>query len=200
MSSRLADYARKAVKVKPEWTRPTTDDFAKGCLVISFDQSLSTTGVVVLQVTDVIEILDRTTLRTKPSIHHTIPETLFLQQLALSNQAKNFTAAMVRYPDAIVLERPAIQGFRTESSLLAAAALYGPYGAKTPPVALVSIQHSRAVLCGPQGRDDKRLGHEGLAHLIPDSSTRSWNGHQRDAALNGLAYLWDLKAKEAVNV
>jgi len=200
----LEDYADKvSAKAKPEWRQPGHGDFLEDFRILSFDQSLSQTGWVFLKVWGghrfCVEVFSLGTIRTSSDLNS--HEGYFDQddQLRQGLEAMHDELDIHRYgfPDAIVMERPSVFGNRTESSLLAANTVR-VYARKwwTEPV-LVSIQHSRTVLAGRKARDDKKAGHEALGqHYIPGSITRKWNEHMRDAAINALAHLRDLKIKE----
>lgn len=198
LMSALEEYAEALAKRggSKEWRPPTVKDFATGKLVLSFDQSLAATGWVILSVDgSCIEVVARGTIRTVSPLKG--PQQSFhrMRQLKAS-LAEEFPAHSVTRYDDVVVEMPAIFGHRVDSPLMAAGILDGYWHAIGTPITLVSIQHSRTVLCGTMARNKKDLGHKGLAVIIPDSVNRTWNGHQRDAALNGLGHLWDLKQME----
>lgn len=198
LMSALEEYAEKLAKRggSKEWRVPVPADFAVGKLVLSFDQSLANTGWVILSVDGyLIEVVARGTIRTVSPLKG--PSQSFHKMRLLKAQvAEEFPAHSTTTYDDVVVEMPAVFGQRTESSLMAASVLDGYWNAIGSPITLVSIQHSRTVLCGTMARNKKDLGHKGLAKIIPDSAKRTWNEHQRDAALNGLAHLWDLKQME----
>lgn len=200
----LEDYADKvAGKAPPEWRRPTMEDFRTDFKVLSFDQSLNTTGWVYLEVTWndegrlIVHVRAKGTIRTKSELKS--HEEYFDRQdqlLDVLNEEMHeaIDHPVEAFPDAVLLERPSIFGKRKESSLLAASTIrrYCYTWWKMP--MLMSIQHARTVLAGSGTRDDKKAGHEALAEYLPESVTRKWNEHERDGAINALAHLHDLKA------
>lgn len=182
-----AYQARVRDRAKPVLQLPASlEDFRHDHLVWSLDQSLSRTGWVMVQVdSSGVRVLDRGTLRISTEL--TSHEGTFDKAAKLEAQLAVLSAVCIA--DAVLLERPAVHGQRTESSLLAAyVVLQVDRGAR-----MVSIQHARRILGGPQARDDKKLGHQALARYIPESASRKWNEHQRDAAINALGYLYDSK-------
>lgn len=187
----LEEYkAKQKPKAKQEWRRPELEDFAPFWQVLSFDQSLTNTGYVQLWIRNgFVEVRAKGTLRTATELNSF--DGSFAQAEQLEDHMKVFNPP--RWPDATVVERPSVGGFRTDSSLLAAYVVTKHCNLWWHPHTWASIQHSRVVLAGPGKGNDKKAGHEALEHYIPDSITRKWNEHTRDAAVNALAYLYDRK-------
>lgn len=191
----LEEYAENLAKkggVK-NWRPPVLGEFAHGKTILSFDQSLSNTGWVRIGVTDSgVTVFDQGTIRTVSQLKGAAQSFHRMRQLRV--------ALMRQFPtdlyDGIVVEMPALFGHRVDSSLMAASVLDNHWFSLGSPIELISIQHSRTVLCGTAAKNRKDLGHKGLINFIPASADRPWNEHQRDAALNGLAHLWDLRQME----
>lgn len=184
----LEEYAAKIQgKQKPAWTAPVWEDFKTGWIVASFDQTFSTTGVVLLMAgKEETWVFQHTTW--KPFSELNGFEMAYEKTAALERLFETYKN-QCRW-DQIVYEMPVVAGHRKESSFLA-----GYVFAKAGGTA-VSIQHSRAVLAGPGTANDKKAGHKALLNYIPSSGDRTWNEHQRDAAINALAYLHDLRRQE----
>lgn len=199
----LEDYADKvAGKAKPEWRRPELSDFQMGHKVLSFDQSLTKTGWVYLEVAYdeegrlVVRLIVKGTIRTKTDVesHEGSFEKADQLRQAMNDLHEELDVPVEAFPDAILVERPSVRGKRIESSLLAGYVIRGYCWQWFMKAKLASIQHSRTVLAGIEARDDKKAGHEALKLFIPESGTRKWNEDMRDAAINALAHLHDLKA------
>lgn len=186
--SALEQYAAKIQeKQKPEWSPPTWDDFKPSLVVASFDQTFTTTGYVLMMVgNEEVHIFERDTWKPWSDA------TGFQMAYEKTDRLEKLLIAFIlkHAPERMVYEMPVVMGKRTDSSFLA-----GYVFAKQRGVP-ISIQHSRTVLAGPQARDDKKLGHRALVDYIPASGTRQWNEHQRDAAINALGYLHDLRRQE----
>lgn len=186
--SALETYAAKIQgKQAPEWVPPTWDDFKRGLVVASFDQTFTTTGYVCIMIDNSGPVLlDRGTW--KPWSDASGFEMAYEKTALLENLLMKYLYEQPR--DRIVYEMPVVAGHRKESSFLA-----GYVFAREGGVA-ISIQHSRAVLAGPGTRNDKKAGHRALINYIPSSASRQWNEHQRDAALNALGHLYDVRKQD----
>lgn len=190
--SALTRYQKKITQtVRPDWAPPDTASFAQECMVLSFDQTLRRTGFVLLEASQgQVHVHQRGTARLASELKG-FEETLDLaDSLWIWLECEYF--GDVTGAD-IVYEMPAVAGHRTESSLLAAYVVrdwaqrrYRTKGRMIP------VQQSRTILGGSAARNDKKLGHQALARYIPQSASRTWNEHQRDAAVNGLAYLYTI--------
>lgn len=182
---------RVSQKMRPAWRPPLFSEFAQDVEVLSFDQTLNRTGYVCLAVRDArVDILLRGTLRPKPG-----ELTSFAQTFDLADQLDGMLSMLdfrESWRGKVVIEMPPTGGKRIESSLLAAYVLHHHYSRSSQSVSMISIQKARTILGGSLARDDKKGGHEALAEYVPESTSRKWNEHQRDAAINGLGYLYTI--------
>lgn len=193
--SALEEYAvkiRTGRTGKKAWKPPEFEDLVHGWEVLSIDQSLRSSGWVYFRAWPTwIEIIDMGTIRPVSDEDEGFSQTYGLAHALRDELIKTFRRVL---PDDIVFEMPTVQGNRTESSLLGGYVVRDwAFREKDIWPYMISIQHSRTVLAGPGTGNDKKAGHEALARYIPESTTRKWNEHTRDAALNGLAYLHDLR-------
>jgi hypothetical protein len=192
----LDDYKGKVGKnAKAEWRPLNSGDFPFNLPVLAFDQTLSQTGWVYLGVDEAgIQALARGTLRTTTTATGFLGTMDKAKQLDAALWAAEFDGEGRGVPWSLVVEMPAVGGRRTESSLMAAREIHrfcSVYFFMEP--VFVSIQAARRTLGGPQARNDKKLGHEALGRLMPETLARDWNEHTRDAAILALGHLHDLK-------
>lgn len=203
----LDRYKEKTTTMKAAWTPPMMADFAQDLSVLSFDQSLSKTGWLYLRVLDDrVDVMARSTIRTATELKgwqgnfdqaHQIKHAMRDEVDALLMRFA--PDQMPRWPDAVVLELPNVHGHRTDSSMLAAYEVDGYATMWWRPTIFISIQQSRTILGGSNIRNDKKGGHKALERYIPGSIQRTWNEHQRDAAINALGHLYNLKQKDDAN-
>lgn len=200
----LNDYKNK--KMKGPWSAPALASFAQNTAVLSFDQSLGATGWVYLLVRDgKVDLLGRDTLRTKDPEGVTGWRASFARARAVRHampKVDDFLsvwadAMQPRWPEAVVLEQPPVSGYRTESSMMAAYEIDAYAQEWWRPTVFMSIQRARTILGGSDARNDKKAGHKALVRYIPESETRQWNEHQRDAAINALGHLYELNQEES---
>lgn len=191
----LDRYQAKQTAKNVVWKPPRLASFQADLTALSFDQSLASTGWVYLVVCEgKVVVLDRGTIRTDTELTGWRGNFERAHQIATRIASVHERVAETgRAVGVTVMELPAVHGHRTDSSALAAYEV-DRYASEhlTPPL-FMSIQASRATLGGTAARNKKKLGHAALATYIPESATRQWNEHQRDAATNGLAYLHKLK-------
>lgn len=186
-------YKAKKTAYKSVWTPPTMESFRQRFTVLSFDQSLSKTGWIRLLVAGgMVVIDDRGTIKTSSDASGWHGNFAQARQVRLGVSAIHDRITSRGFPDAIVLEMPSVGGHRTDSSMLAAYEIDDYCNMYLSRPKLVSIQRSRSLLGGPNARNNKKAGHKALERYIPGSIQRSWNEHQRDAALNGLAHLYEI--------
>lgn len=199
----LKKYATKVKKAEDPkvWKLPTTEDFRQDYKILSFDQTLNATGWVHLGFeAGELKVYARGTIKTDVKTKGPLGNILKAQDLWDRLLGMDRTEVGGLWPDEIVMELPAVGGFRTESSMMAAREVYR-YTVQwfTMRVSFISIQRTRAMLGGPKARNVKKLGHQALETWIPESATRTWNEHQRDAAINALGRLIELRRKEAMS-
>lgn len=86
-----------------------------------------------------------------------------------------------------IFETPPVQGYRIESSLMAAAAICLVYPNAIP----ISNQHAKSVIVANHMATKAQVG-AAVNNLVTDH-LGPWNEHTRDAVMLGLAYLYDQK-------
>lgn len=188
--------SRKEPKRKPEWSPPQLIDLAAEISILALDQSLGATGWAELTVRrgddgngspkPFVDINAHGTVKTSsPHVGHL--GTLH-QMRMLTTELKN-RLLMTSFPwTVLVCEQPPVSGHRKESSLLAAAAVEL---AASGTQVMVQAQHAKHVFTGDHNAT-KAMVRDAMATYAPETLTRKWNEHTRDALLLGLTYLRDL--------
>lgn len=209
MTNALERYQAKKTAMKAAWTPPMMADFKQDFWVMSFDQSLATTGWIYLRVVaDRVDIAARGTLRTKEPEGLTGWRANFARARQIKHEMNGIQRTLtildlddkaLRWPEAVVLELPNVHGHRTDSSMLAAHEIDQYCEKWWRPTDFISIQQSRTILGGSNIRNSKKDGHKALERYVPESIQRTWNEHQRDAAINALGHLYNLKQQEAAD-
>jgi hypothetical protein len=179
--------------VKPPFEPPRMADLAERTQVLAFDPSLSNTGWVALcRVSHEIRIEGRGTLRPETGRDGYMGTWEKFRQLADELRSDmQLSSVLIWSARSIVWEAPPVgPASRPESSLLAGAALWQFYSPRREREELVvmSAQHASSVIIG-NPRHDKGEIKAAVARYVPESEGRSWNEHQRDALLLGLAQL-----------
>lgn len=173
-----------------QWEPPGIREFLWKVVVLAFDQSLSNCGWIAFSIHNgKIVVYNKGTLRPRTG------ERGFMGTWGKASQLRQDLAMIISwYPgaDHIVYENPAVHGHRLESSLLAGQILYELSLDKGQNI---DAQHACKVLCGrPLRSDDRKQAiRAAVARYVPDSATRHWNEHQRDALALGLTHLYDLR-------
>lgn len=180
---------------KPPWLPPTLKDFAHGVRVAAFDQSINNTGVVCLTVTSGgIRIEERWV--TRPDVDPDLRSMDATLQRSVSMDHKlgeDIDSLLEEGPMVIVVERTPLEGWRTESSLLASHVIHRHADRTGTPLRVVANNHAKAVMLAPNRRADKIM--------TKDITERHnlggrWNEHTRDALMVGLTFLYDLKREQ----
>jgi Holliday junction resolvasome RuvABC endonuclease subunit len=199
ISNRLEAFAAGKVeknkpKPAPEWIPPTIEDFAWGIRIQAFDQTLTNTGYVQVEVGEWdppingpgVRIWDTQTIRPKPDPFLRSFAEKFDRQYQLAAELTK----IIECTDPVVFEMPAVHGFETESSLLAGSAIYDvamENQGKRP--TMVSKNHVGSVLCNDPKAKKPEIK-KALMRYLPEVAG---NEHTRDALAIGLTYLYDLK-------
>jgi hypothetical protein len=186
---------------RTDWRPPEFTQMRERTVILSFDQTLSHTGWVTIVVRNGrISVMAKGTISTTAGDAGSGFPAMFERANQLDDRLRELDLDAIggSPPDEVVHEMPAVGGYNTESSLLAAREIIRyardiPGVWNRPKITMISIQHSRFVLAGSDARNDKKAGHRALAEFIPGSAERTWNEHTRDAAINALARLCDLK-------
>jgi len=161
-------------------------------IIVSFDQTLRATGVVVAQVSDhgKVWVLHHETIKTADPGVKSFEET-YARTDHLKSQVLELLATNDDIVKAVIEQPPMGGGFRTESSTFAAYAVSRVCLAKRLPYTYMQARHARAVLVGGGKVDTKGPAHARLAELVPETSSRKWNENTRDALINLLAHVID---------
>jgi hypothetical protein len=211
MTSALEDLREKISEHKGKrgrrraFTEPTLDDFAYGA-VLSFDQTLTKTGWSLVanepgnSVTEPgLYIHAGGRLEAKaPAGLKGFEETF--AKAAIMGEAIEEVVKAWQGVEAIVHEMPAVMGYRTESSLMAAREVRranDQHPIWPCPIVMISRQQAYANLVGAPSID-KVHGTSRVNLLIPRErrNTTRWNQDVHDSVLLGLQYLWAKKRSE----
>jgi Holliday junction resolvasome RuvABC endonuclease subunit len=191
--------------IRAAWQPPRFEDFPQGAEVIAFDPSLASTGWAWLRVAqDQIMVLGKGTIRSVTSktgyegtyerahcIASALPGILMTIPFSIDDQPSRVYIAW---------EAPAVGGgHRTESSLIVGylvweAARQRPWGIVNHGGAVpVQANHVSKVLTDNPKHDKKEIA-AAVARYIPESASRDFNEHIRDAVAVGLTRLLDIAA------
>jgi len=185
----------KTAKVPKTWRPPTAADFVPDTQILCFDQSLSNSGWALLNTDDgVISVQDSGTIR--PPVLETRSrgfELTLTKAVYLAREIQVVLSRLYGQYEQVVIELPSIFGYRTESSLVAAATICIELdrGGEEPPV-LVSRNSAGAVLCGDR-HASKSVSSNLVATLVEErkpSGRGQWTEHVRDAVFVGLRHLY----------
>lgn len=187
---------RRKVFVSPE-----PEDFKHG-KVLCFDQTLSKTGWSLLHRDETGLSIPFTGLLLAPEPDHRGFEQTLRKSISMKHQMEEVVGTMGLDVDAIVHEMPAVVGYRTESSLCAAQALWsvcddfnrnGSF-VKAGPLVMISKQRAYRLLVGSKDTSSKTKVTETVNRLIDPErrkNVRRWNQDVHDATLLGLTHLYD---------
>ena len=177
----------------PPWQRPLVGTFRHRMPVQFFDATLSHCGWVIAERVDrEIRVYDHGTIHIDTDLTGYLA-TLEKARL-LRGEIRDLLATYPRMARAV--EAPAVKGNRLESSLIAGLIIWleevEPTGCGC---AFISATHVSAVLCGNSrlpSRERKKAVKAACAHYYPESATRKWDEHQRDALAGALTHLYDM--------
>lgn len=185
---------------KKVFVPPELGDFRTGT-VLSFDQTLTKTGWSLVRVTaGGISVLFADLIKN-PMPDHTSFEQTLRRSVVMRHRMEEVVGMHGLAVDAIVHEMPSVQGYRTESSLCGAQALWSVVDdfnrqgmfTQAGPLAMISKQRAYAHLVGVYP-PEKRHVTEAVNRLIPAERRRMvhrWNQDIHDSVLNALEYLYD---------
>ena len=169
--------------------------FADG-RVLAFDQTLGNTGISLIEVLEGKPAVCDTWHIKRPADGLTGFQATFSRAEYLRHRLGEILTWSIDLEslDFVVYEMPAVMGYRTESSLLAAYVLQTlatDLMIETPMV-MVSNQHAKKVVLG-----NARIGKKEVRPLIENlieipKLNHPWNEHVADATMLGLAHLHDL--------
>jgi hypothetical protein len=183
----------KTSRVPKTYHPPVPEDFAPGVQILCFDQSLSNSGWALVNTDDgKITIPDSGTIRP-PRFSDGIKgfASTLTKSVVLAREIQVVLSRLYGRYEAVVIELPSIFGYRTESSLVAAATIcieLDRSGEEQP--ILVSRNSAGAVLCADRNAP-KTVSSALVNELVVDRPTGlgQWTEHVRDAVFVGLRHL-----------
>lgn len=193
---RIREEAQRArtIRVPSSYRPPTPADFAPDTQILCFDQSLSSSGWALLNTDEgVVSVVDSGTIKP-PSLGRIKGfESTLVKSILLARELRTLVNALYGRFEETVVEMPSVTGYRTESSLVAAATICATLdeaGESQP--SLVSRNSAGAVLCGNR-YVSKEVSSKFVNELVGDrhpTGTGQWTEHVRDAVLVGLRHLY----------
>lgn len=197
LRSRLSGGKPKGAPFEP----PHLWEFRLSRCVLAFDPTLSNCGWVIIEVCPAmalagsggITVRDRGTIRPSTSLNGFAATWEKARQLNEQLSVVILRCSAKYGCQDIACETPWVGGggHRTESALIASTLVYLYSGEYFRPV---SSQHAYKVLCGGRRPATARAKKDialSVERYIPESSGRTWNEHQRDAAALALTFLYD---------
>lgn len=158
--------------------------------ILALDQTLTNTGWVVLEGGNgAIEVLMKGTIKcsselTSHEASYDKAEQLMYHLAVLTDKIAPLTTENF----VVVFERPAVRGFRTESSLMAGREVVRMAEAMNWHWEMVSNLSMKKFL-GIKIKGAKKSDVKDKLMIHTDVSSREWNEHTRDACGLGLTYL-----------
>lgn len=199
MERRIDEWVRRTKprsKPRPEWTPPSIEDFAWEMTVQAFDQTLTNIGYVQFMIIKgEVRVADHRTIRPKPSKGLDSFTYGYEQASLLGDEVDD----LLLCSSEVVFEMPAVTGYRIDSSKMAGQAIYDRVHASRfhYKAVMVSKNHAATILTGNKDAGKPEMA-EAVARYAPETVSRKWNEHQRDALALGLAHLYDVKKRELV--
>jgi hypothetical protein len=186
------DNGRKT-KTRRPFLPPEPKDFAPDLQILCFDQTLSNCGWALLNTEEEIWVRESGTIRT-PVLGSSVRgfSATLAKSVPLARGVANLLNETYGQFDKVVLEMPAVAGFRTESSLIAAVTIcveLDRLGLAQPE--LISRQAAGALLCGDR-LASKKTSSEVVNRLVVEhpKGAGQWTEHVRDAVFVGLKDLY----------
>ncbi|MGW7100346.1 hypothetical protein [Streptomyces sp. NPDC054838] len=201
MNQQLTIGAVDSLVNRRPWTPPRHEDFAHG-LVQAYDQALVNTGAVIIRSNELgIHLLAAQMIRP-PADVQAIKSTegnyaKADEVLAGVLRARTGLAATA---DAVVYERPPVQGRRVDSITLAGREIHRATEGRA---IMVDNRHAKKILIGRAGtktdpvtKADVKEAVERYITPPPRGSLMPWNEHIRDAVMLALTWLYDEKQRQ----
>lgn len=191
-----AEVARaKTAKIPKDYRPPTAKDFKSDTQILCFDQSLNSSGWALVNTDEGgISVVDSGTIR--PPVLETKSkgfELTLTKVVMLARQLTDLLNTLYGRFEEVVIELPSVFGYRTESSLMAAATICVELDRMGEPFPhLVSRNSAGAVLCGDR-HAPKSVSSNLVATLVEDrrpDGRGQWTEHVRDAVFVGLRHLY----------
>lgn len=184
----------KSLKTPKSYRPPVVSDFAPDVQILAFDQTLSNCGWSLINTEDsAITVVDSGTIRP-PAIPVTVKgfEATFTKSIMIARDIRLLLRRLHGQYEQVVLELPAVIGYRTESSLVAAVTICLALDeAEESFPTFVSRQSAATKLAGSPSATKKVTNDlvESLVDAHP-TGTGQWTEHVRDAVLVGLRALY----------
>lgn len=194
---RIKEYARLSRKPRTDgsYAPPQPDDFVPSETILCFDQTLSNCGWAVLstETPDGRPVVRDCGVVRPPAFERGEKgfEATFVKSVFIARELRKLLDRSGYGSYRVVAELPAVQGYRTESSLVAAVTLVQALDERGSDIPVfVSRQQAAAVLCGDRSAP-KAMSKALVNDLIGDRhpSGLPWNEHVHDAVFIGLRYL-----------
>lgn len=184
----------KRPRSKKGFREPVREDFAPDVQILCIDQTLTHCGWALVNTEDGISVPDSGTIRS-PNLGTGVRgfEQTFTKSVSLARGISEMLTRLYGQWEGVVLEMPSVSGYRTESSLVAAATIcteLDRMGDGLP--VLVSRQAAGSLLCGDR-LAPKSVSSALVERLVEDrrpKGTGQWTEHVRDAVFVGLRNLY----------
>jgi hypothetical protein len=193
--AKVRDHAPTKRGRRKVFEPPTEQDFETG-FGVCFDQTLTKTGWSVLEHRN-----GRLMVWNADVIVPEAPQGAYANEFERTfekaRQIEVGVRALLKSPagqgaDFIVHEMPAVQGYRLESSLMAALIIRQQAALWCPKVSVYMISRRSAYGTLVGGSDlEKRDGTATVNRLVQRHNTRRWNQDVHDSVLLGLKHLYD---------
>lgn len=188
LRERVKEQHRRPPRRK-QWRPVAQEEMLPATVVLGLDQSLTSTGWVLMQVLHgIVQVHAKGTVKT-PRIDGRGHALTLARGHALRRELEALDRRLAKDPDlprprVVVAEQTPVMGYRLESSLLAGFVV----GEIWPDVAYVANNTASAMFLPPDQRAEKKH----TKALVPDRLTIGhgrWNEHERDALMLAMARL-----------
>jgi hypothetical protein len=190
---RTAVEESQSIRVRKSYRPPTPGDFAPDVQILCFDQTLSHCGWALLNTEDEITVEGSGTIHA-PVLGSSVRgfSATMAKTVPLARSIAELLQSKYGQFEQVVLEMPAVAGFRTESSLIAAVTIcveLDRLGLDQP--VMISRQAAGARLCG-----DRLASKKASSQIVNDlvverpKGIGCWTEHVRDAVFVGLKNLY----------
>jgi Holliday junction resolvasome RuvABC endonuclease subunit len=188
MTAVLEEYLHRQTKEKPPPQVPLI--YRPTPVIASFDQTLRAMGVVLASVGEEGKILvwHHETIKTPDPGIRSYEET-YARTDALLAMTEEFLGIHHGIGHVVIEQPPMGGGFRTESSTFAAYAVSRACRKTGHSYSYMQSRRARVLVVGKGSADSKSAMHHKLAELVPETKSRKWNEHTRDALGNLIAYV-----------
>jgi hypothetical protein len=190
---RIKAFAAEGQKQLPKrgWVPPSPENF-RPAQILCFDQTLSNCGWAILA-TDQQEIsvpACGVLVAPKFAVGERGFAATFAKSIFIADGMKQILRDNHGSFEGVVAEMPAVSGYRTESSLVAAVTLVQTlHDMGEPWPEMVSRNRAGAVLCGDRNAP-KGVSGAFVDQMVQDRHPKPWNEHVRDAVFVGLQSLY----------